>query len=247
MEWRDQGTVLAVRQHGESSAILEVFTEAHGRHAGVVRGGAGRRLSPFLQTGAQLDVTWRGRLDDHLGSFTIEPLRNRGAGLMQDRLGLEGMNAVCGLLAFSLPERAVFPELYGRSMDLLDLLSITPAWPLAYLRWEMLLLEEMGFGLDLSRCAVTGATEGLCYVSPRTGRAVTAVGAGAWAERLLPLEPCMLGQGDAPNAEIARALRTTGHFLEAHLPRRYAGQPFPAARGRLIDLLARYFEGRNSI
>lgn len=204
-------------------------------------------MAPVLQRGAQLDVTWRARLDDHLGSYTVEPMRNRAADLLSDRLALEGLNAVCGLLAYALPERAPYPRLYGQTVNLLDLLSLTPAWPLAYLQWELALLDEMGFGLDLSRCAVTGATEGLVLVSPRTGRAVTLAGAGDWADRLLPLEPCMLGQGEAPNAEIARALRTTGHFLEKNLPQRYAGQPFPAARGRLIDLLALYFEGRNTI
>lgn len=242
MEWRDQGAVLSVRQHGENSAILEVFTPSHGRHAGIVRGGAGRRLAPVLQTGAQLDLTWHARLEDHLGVFTVEPLRSRAAGVMGDALALAGLSAVCGLLAHALPERAVYPRLYARSVTLLDLLGVTSAWPLAYLQWELLLLEEMGFGLDLSACAVTGGTTDLGYVSPRTGRAVSRTGAGDWASRLLPLEPCMIGQGDGHNAEIARALVTTGYFLERHLPSRYAGQPLPAARGRLIDRLARYSE-----
>ncbi|QDY68197.1 DNA repair protein RecO [Qingshengfaniella alkalisoli] len=248
MEWRDQGALLAVRRHGESSAIVEIFAQDHGRYAGVVRGGTSRKIAPILQPGAQLDVTWRARLDEHIGHFTVEPVRSRAAGVMTDRLALAGLNALCGLLAYALPERASYPDLYRKSVTLLDLLSLTDSWPLAYLQWEMLLLDQMGFGLNLSRCAVTGRTDGLVYVSPRTGRAVSAEGAGDWADRLLSLPPCLLGQGDASNHEIALALRTTGYFLERNLPPRWENQPFPMARQRLVDLLARYSDaGTNSI
>jgi len=238
MDWREQGVLLAVRRHGESAAIIEVFTESHGRHAGVVRGGAGRRMAPILQPGAQLDLAWRARLEDHLGVFTVEPVRSRMATAMGDRLALAGLNAVCGLLSYALPERAAYAGLYARSVTLLDLMAVTPAWTLAYLRWEVALLAEMGFALDLTRCAVTGATDGLAYVSPRTGRAVSAAGAGDWAGKLLPLPPCLLGKGEARDAEIAVALRTTGHFLQNHLEPRRSGQPFPPARQRLVDRLA---------
>lgn len=238
MEWREEGVLLAVRRHGENAAIIEVFTEGRGRHAGVVRGGAGRKLSPILQPGAQLDLTWRARIEDHLGAFTVEPVRSRLSGVMNDRIALAGLNAVCALLSFSLPERAAYPALHARTVRLLDLMPVTPAWPLAYLQWELAFLEDMGFALDLSCCAATGATDGLVYVSPRTGRAVSAAGAGDWADRLLPLPPCLLGVGDAPDSEIALALRTTGHFLHTHLEPRRAGQPFPPARQRLLDRLS---------
>ncbi len=239
MEWRDEGAVLAVRRHGESSAIIEVFTEAHGRHAGVVRGGASRRFAPILQPGAQLDVTWRARLDDHLGAFTVEPLRFRAGGTLGDRLALAGLNAVCALLKFALPEREAHPALYRRSITLLDLLDTTDAWPLAYVRWELVLLEELGFGLDLGRCAVTGGPDDLIHVSPRTGRAVSRAGAGDWADRLLPLPPCLLGRSPASDQEILSGLTTTGHFLETRLAPSLGNMPLPPARRRLTDRLSR--------
>lgn len=239
LEWRDHGILLSVRRHGESSAIIDVFTEEHGRHAGIVRGGASRRMAPILQPGAQLDVTWRARLEDHLGSYHAEPLRSRAAAALSGRLALAGLNTVTALLSFCLPEREPHPGLYIRSEQLLDLLGSEDLWPLAYLRWELALLEEMGFGLDLTACAVSGSRVGLAYVSPKTGRAVSREGAGDWAERLLPLPPVMLGQGDAGNAEIVQALRTTGYFLEAHLAPSLGSRPPPEARARLMDLLSR--------
>lgn len=239
MEWREDGVLLAVRRHGENAAIIEIFTETHGRHAGVVRGGAGRRLGPVLQPGAQLDVAWRARLDDQLGTFAVEPLRGRAGALMADPLGLAGLASVCSVLAFALPERAAFPAFYRDSVTLLDLIPATHAWPLAYLRWEVALLATMGFALDLTRCAVTGARDGLTHVSPRTGRAVSAGGARGYEDRLLPLPPCLLGAGAAANTEIATALRVTGHFLLREIGPQRPGQPFPPARQRLLDRLAR--------
>lgn len=239
MDWRAEGICLAVRPHAETAAIVDVFTKDHGRHSGLVRGGAGRRLSPVLQPGAQLDLTWRARLEGHLGTFTVEPVASRAAAVMRDRPALAGLAAACGLLASALPERLAYPTLYADTCTLLDLMPITAAWPLAYLQWELGLLETLGYGLDLSRCAVTGATEGLIYVSPRSGRAVSAAGAGDWAPRLLPLPPCLAGVGSAPDAEIAVALRTTGHFLRAHLSPRSDRPALPAARARLVDILAR--------
>jgi DNA repair protein RecO (recombination protein O) len=239
MEWSDEGVLLTARRHGESAAVIEVFTEAHGRHAGLVRGGGSRRRATHLQPGAQVSLTWRARLADHVGTFRVEPLRGRLGALMGDRLALAGLEAMTGLLVNALPERAPCPDLYARTVTVMDLIPVTDAWPLAYLQWELALLESMGFGLDLSRCAVTGAKAGLRYVSPRTGRAVSADGAGAHAERLLPLPPCLLGRGAAPNPEIATALKTTGHFLARHLAANQPARPFPPGRGRLADLLAR--------
>lgn len=238
MEWRDEGALLSVRPHGESAAIIEVFTAQHGRHAGVVRGGAGRRLAPVLQPGSQVQVTWRARLDDHLGIFTVEPVKSR-AEVMENRLPLAGLNAICAMLRLSLAERDPHPVLWQASMGLLDALMTDADWPLRYVRWELHLLEEIGFGLDLTTCAVTGARDDLAYVSPRSGRAVSRDAAGEWANRLLPLPAFLLGQGPASATERAQALALTGHFLTRHLGAGLPSGLLPEARTRLIDLLAR--------
>jgi len=238
MEWRDEGVLLAVRAHGESAAIIEVFTFGHGCHAGVVRGGASRRLAPLLQPGAQLDLSWRARLEAHLGAFTVEPIRSR-AWVLGDRRQLAGLAAVCALVRAALPEREPNPVLWRATVALLDALEVEPDWPLRYLRWELGLLEELGFGLDLGRCAVTGSRDDLAYVSPRTGRAVSRQGAGEWADRLLPLPPCLLGQGGATAAELAAGLALTGHFLSRELALLRHVPHLPEARARLLDLLAR--------
>lgn len=239
MEWRDQGILLSTRRHGETSAIIEVFTPEHGRHAGVVRGGTSRKIAPILQPGAQLDVTWRARLEDHIGSFHVEPVRSRAVAAMGGRIALAGLNAVTGLLGFCLPEREPYPQLYQRSEQLLDLLGQKDVWPLAYLRWEMRLLEEMGYALELDACAVTGSQESLMYVSPKTGRAVSRDAAGAWADRLLPLPDVMRGRGAASNSEIAQGLVTTGYFLTAHLAKGLGNKPLPEARARFVEAFTR--------
>lgn len=239
MEWRDEGILLLVRPHGENAAIIECLTAEHGRHAGVVRGGAGRRMGPILQPGAQLDVRWRARLEEHIGSFQPELLRSRAGIAMSGRLSLAGMNAVLHLLAFCLAEREPYRDLYLRSERLLDLLGQDDIWPFAYLQWELELLDDLGFGLDLTRCAVTRQQEDLVYVSPKSGRAVSRAGAGDWADRLLPLPPVLLGQGDATDAEIADALRVTGYFLEAKLAVSLGNKPLPDARARLLEQLSR--------
>lgn len=239
IDWRDSGPLLAVRRHGEGSAIVEVFTRDHGRHLGVVRGGGSRKMAPVLQIGTDLDVTWKARLEDHIGSFAVEPLKSRAGRVMGDRLALAGLSSVCALLSFVLPERAPYPRLQEQSTAMLDLIGANPAWPLAYLRWELALLEEMGFGLDLSACAVTGDADDLAYVSPRTGRAVSAEGAGPYADRLLPLPPALLGAGPGPMTEIAAGLRTTGHFLTTALAPSLGDKPLPEARARFAQLIGR--------
>jgi len=236
MEWRDHGILLSSRTHGETSAIIEVFTPVHGRHAGIVRGGASRKLAPVLQPGAQLDLAWHARLEDHLGTYKAELLRSRAASSLSDRLSLAGLNAVTSLLLFSLPEREAHVKLYRQTENLLDLLGQAEVWPLAYLNWELTLLDELGFGLDLTSCAVEGhGANDLSYVSPRTGRAVSRAGAGAWTDRLLPLPPCLLGHGPAPDAEIAQGLALTGHFLRHKLAPELGNKPLPDARQRFVD------------
>jgi DNA repair protein RecO (recombination protein O) len=238
IEWQDEGLVLGVRPHGETGALLDAFTRARGRHAGVVPGGASRRMRPHLQPGVLLALVWRARTEDRLGQYRAEPLRNRAALALDDRLALAGIGAVCALLAAVLPERAPHPALWERTEALLDLLAgDRDLWTLAYLRWEQALLDEMGFGLDLAACAVTGAREGLAHVSPRTGRAVSREGAGGWAGRLLPLPPVLRGEGEAGAADIVAALGVTGHFIARRLMPE--GRDLPAARDRLVALIGR--------
>ena len=238
--WTDEAALLATRPFGETAVIIDVFSAEHGRQAGVVRGGTSRKIAPLLQPGAQLSVTWKARLDEHLGSYTVEPLRSRAAAAMGDRLSLAGLNAVCALLAIVLPEREAYRQFYTTTIKLLDLLGQVQVWPLAYLRWEQSLLEEMGFGLDLTSCAVSGSRDDLVYVSPKSGRAVSRDAAGEWADRLLPLPPVLRGEGEADSAEITRALGTTGYFIEHRLLRGLGDRPFPAARARLIEAIGRY-------
>ena len=239
MEWQDTGAVLNSRRHGETSAILEVFTENHGRHAGVVRGATSRKIAPVLQPGSQVALAWRARLEDHLGSFTVEPIKSRAAAVMGGRQELAGLNAVTALLSFALPEREAHPKLYECTMLLLDMIGETDAWILAYLHWELALLEDLGYGLDLSECAVTHATQGLAYVSPRTGRAVSEAGAGTWKDKLLPLPACLQLAQEAEPSEIAGGLRTTGHFLNTWLAPALGDRPLPPARQRFVDMIGR--------
>lgn len=237
MDWRDEGVLLSMRPHGESAAIIEVLTAAHGRHAGVVRGGASRKMAATLQPGNGLQLEWRARLEDHIGTFTVEPLRSR-AHLLSDRLALAGLMSACALLRAALPEREPHPALWADTLRLFDALG-GEGWTFAYLRWELRLLEDLGFGLDLSSCAVTGATEGLVYVSPKSGRAVSAAGAGEWADRLLPLPAGIAGTAALTAEALMQGLRLTGFFLDRELRPVLQERPLPEARARLVDLLSR--------
>jgi DNA repair protein RecO (recombination protein O) len=237
MDWRDEGVLLSMRPHGESAAIIEVLTAAHGRHAGVVRGGQSRKMAATLQPGNGLQLEWRARLEDHIGTFTVEPLRSR-AHLLSDRLALAGLMSACALLRAALPEREPHPALWSDTLRLFDALG-GAGWTSAYLRWELRLLEDLGFGLDLSSCAVTGATEGLVYVSPKSGRAVSAKGAGEWADRLLPLPAGLAGTAALTGEALVQGLRLTGFFLDRELRPVLQERPLPEARSRLVDLLCR--------
>src|SRR5690606_27986691 len=172
MDWRDEGILIAVRRHGESAAIIEVLTRDHGRHAGVVRGGGSRRMAPVLQPGAELAVEWSARLEEHMGHFRVDPVRAHSAWLLADRAALATLGAMTALISATLPERAAHPALYARSLETLGALGRAPDWPARYALWELALLAELGFGLDLARCAVTGTGEDLAWVSPKSGRAV---------------------------------------------------------------------------
>ena len=234
MEWSGEGSVVTQRRHGENAVILTVLARDAGLVSGLVPGGASAKRAAMLQPGNRLSLRWRARLEDQLGTFSVEPARAR-PGLIASADALAGVNAVTALLGFALPERDPHPRLSDATEALLDAMDAGNNWAEAYLLWEMRLLEEMGFGLDLTSCAVTGTREGLAYVSPRSGRAVSAAAAGEWASRLLPLPAMFGGRG---NGGLSDALSLTGYFLETRLAEGHAGKPLPAARARLVARLA---------
>ena len=166
MEWTDEGIVLSARKHGESSVIAQLLTGRRGRHAGLVRGGAGRRIRGVLQPGNQVSASWRARLAEHLGTMTVEPVRARAADLLSDSDRLAGLSAACAVAEAVLPERQPHRGAYEGMLALLDEIERSESWPLVYVRWEAGLLAELGFGLDLASCARTGAETGLAYVLP---------------------------------------------------------------------------------
>ncbi len=238
MEWRDEGVVLSVKSHGETSAIVELFTAEHGRHAGLVRGGASRRMKPVLQPGNSVSVTWRARLPEHLGNFTVDLDRARAGVLMDDPLSLAGLSGACAVVS-ALPEREGHKALYEAFVVLLDTLEELDIWPAVFVRFELGLLQELGFGLDLTKCAATGSTQELVYVSPKTGRAVCREAGEPYKKRLYRLPTFLIGGRVAAAApeDIADGLRLTGHFLERHLFGPFHGR-LPDARYRLVERLA---------
>jgi DNA repair protein RecO (recombination protein O) len=239
MEWSDEGIVVGVRRHGEANAIVEVLTVAHGRHAGLVRGGAGTRLRPILQPGNSVGVTWRARLDEHLGHYAIEGLRLRAADFLLSSYALYGLAHVCAL-ARLLPERDPHAGIHAELQEMLDTFG-EPAMAAARVaRFELRLLAELGFGLDLEQCAATGTRDDLIYVSPKSGRAVSAAAGAPWRERLLAL-PLFLT--DAPEAvvtcdDLEHGLALTGHFLLRHVydPR---GMSLPHERAQFVAAIMR--------
>lgn len=244
MEWRDEGVVLAARKHGERDAVLSLLTFRHGRHAGLVKGGAGKRAAPLVQPGNRLECVWRARIPEHLGLYTLEPVRLYVATMLDDPARLAAVASAAALVDAALPERDPHPDLFAALVTLLgriagaDPRAPPEAWAADYVRFELMLLAELGYGLDLDACAVTGVTEGLAYVSPRTGRAVSPEGAGIYRERLLPLPPFLRGEGAADAQQVADGLRLAGHFLRRHIFEA-TDRPVPVARDRLVDLLRR--------
>ena len=242
MEWTDDAVVLSVRPHGETSAILETLTHQHGRHLGLVRGGASRRSKPDLQPGNTLHLHWRARLSEHLGSFTAEVVKARAGDMMASREALAGLNAFSAVAAAALPEREAHASVFEAGDILLDAMrhSDFAHWGALYVRWEAGLLEELGFGLDLTRCVSTGALDNLIYVSPRTGRAVSGEAGAAYKERLFALPGFLLGSQNAtPDAaDVAAGLKLTGHFLLERVLHAH-GKEMPQARLRLDGLASR--------
>lgn len=237
MEWRDEGIILAVRGHGETSAIAEVFTAEHGRTLGLIRGGRSRQMRPVLQPGNAVHLTWRARLEEHLGHITLEPTALRAGFIIENALRLSGLASLTAM-AQVLPEREPHRKLYDAMRIVLEAIDHDEVWPALLVRWEMGLLDELGFGLDLSKCASTGTGEDLIYVSPRSGRAVSA-GAGApYASLLLKLPAFLKGGSGATPEEVKAGFALTGHFLERHVfgPRNMG---VPQARAHMLRALAK--------
>lgn len=239
MEWSDEGIVIGARRHGESGLILELMTRAHGRHFGLVHGGRSRSRAAFLQPGNLVEAVWRARLDEHLGVFRIEPLKLRAGEFLNSPLSLYGIATLAAQLR-QLPERDPHPRLYETLAHLVDNLADPDLAPTLFVLFELSLLSEFGFGLDLSRCAATGSQEDLAFVSPRTGRAVSAKAGEPWRERLLPLPGFLIGKSRAnrPGAqELREAFALTGHFLERFVFAQAEGH-LPEERARFLALAA---------
>lgn len=238
MEWHEEGLILAVRRHAETSAIAEILTAGRGRWRGLVRGGRSRAMRPVLQPGNVVRASWRARLEDHLGTFTIEPIELKAGGMMADSVHLAGLTTLTAL-AQLLPEREPHSRLYEAARVVLDAMDEWPTWPVLLVRWELGLLDEIGFGLDLSRCAATGSRDDLIYVSPKTGRAVSRDAGAPYQDRLLSLPGFLRGSQMGPSGpeEILAGFRLTGYFLDRHVfgPR---GITAPEQRHWITDRLA---------
>ncbi|MFQ5533994.1 MAG: DNA repair protein RecO [Sphingomonadales bacterium] len=240
MEWTDRGIVIGVRKHGESSAIVELLTAGHGRHLGLVHGGSGRRQRGNLQPGNGVDATWRARLAEHLGSYRIELRQATAASLLGEPDRLACLSAACAMASLVLPEREAHPAVYDALNTVIDALVSREldwrVWAAVYVRWEVGLLRELGFGLDLERCAVTGTRDNLGYVSPRTGCAVSVEGAGGYRDRLLELPPFLINHGYSGIAarHIQQGFKLTGFFITRHVLEPHSWT-MPPARGRFAD------------
>lgn len=239
MEWRDDAFVLGARRHGEAGAIVDFLTCEHGRVGAHVAGGASRRIRAFLEAGTRVRMTFSSRLEQQLGSATLEPIGPGPSVLFEDAMALSGLSAAASVAASALPEREKHYGAFCAFEALLEALEIPEIWPAVYVRFELGLLEELGFGLDLSRCAATGRTEDLVYVSPRTGRAVSREAGLPFHDKLLRLPGFLLGsQSGVQSGDVEAGLILTAYFLEAFVfgP---LNRPIPPNRLWMIDRLAK--------
>lgn len=240
MEWSDEAIVLGVRRHGETGVLLELLTRDHGRHFGFLPGGRSRKTLPLIQPGNSLAVTWRARLDQHLGTLSVEATRLRAPGLIDAPHALYGFAALAASLRY-LPERDPHPALYDAVIHLAEALPDAEAAGPLFVEFELMLLAELGFGLDLDSCAATGTREDLTYVSPRTGRAVSAQAGAPYREKLLTLPGFLVYDGPAnrvaPQA-LAEAFALTGYFLQRWIYEPHDRAP-PPERARFVESLTR--------
>jgi DNA repair protein RecO (recombination protein O) len=238
MEWHDRAFVLAARRHGENSAVVELLTEQHGRHAGLVRGGQSPKLRAVLQPGNEVAAVWRGRLSEHLGAIACELVRPHAARMLNDPDRLAGLMAAASLVAAALPERESCPDVFASFGSLLRVLDSAADWSACYVGWERDLLADLGFGLDLDRCAVSGVTTDLAYVSPRTGRAVSRAAGLPYRDKLLVLPRFLWCDEPADRRQIELGMMLTEHFLVHHVFQAQ-GRTLPAARTRLAERIRR--------
>jgi DNA repair protein RecO (recombination protein O) len=241
MEWTDSGYILGVRRHGESSVILEAMTRDHGRHLGLVRGGRSRALQPVLQPGNAVQLVWRARIDSHLGNYAVEGLTLHAGQFLSSRLALFTMTHVAALVRL-LPERDPHPMLHEALGQVIEVLTDQDLAPALVARFELEMLADLGFGLDLTACAATGKQDDLIYVSPKTGRAISREAGAPWRDRLLRLPGFLRGDGGIPSAaEIADGLKLTHYFLDRDVfaPR---GLAMPEGRRALVQALAALVE-----
>jgi DNA repair protein RecO (recombination protein O) len=241
MEWEDEGIVLATRRHGEGALIVQLLTRGHGRHAGLVRGGQGRKQRTVYEIGNRIAAVWKARLAEHLGALSGELLHAHAARVIEDPARLACLAAAAALAEASLPEREPHPAAYAGFSALLESLDADHGWAVGYVEWELLLLAELGFGLDLSRCAASGATADLVYVSPRSGQAVSAEAGEPYRDKLLPLPPFLLARGSARSPspqDVVDGLALTGYFFD-HRVFAPHGRDLPPARARFVDLIQR--------
>ena len=247
MEWRDEGIIIGTRRHGETSLILEVMTRDHGRHLGLVRGGRSRKQQPVLQPGNRVELAWRARLDEHLGNFAVEPVELNAARLLASACAVYGLQTMAAHLRL-LPERDPHRGLYETLEIVIGHLDEPASAAELIVRFELLLLDDLGFGLDLARCAATGTGDDLTYVSPKTGRAVSRLAGTPYRDRLLPL-PAFLRGGSGLRADAAAledAFRLTGYFFARHVYEPRGIEP-PETRAGFLAALRRLREAGAAI
>lgn len=241
MEWIDEAIVLSTRPHGETASIVMLLTEGHGLHAGLLPGGQGRKAQSLIQPGNHVKARWRARLLDHLGTYSLDLINSCAAAWLDDPGVLNIINSACAMAENCLPERQPMPGVYAGLFALLGLPE-AELWAPSYVKWEVGLLKALGYGLDLTRCAVSGETEGLTHVSPRTGRAVNSENAEPYKEKLLPIPVFLLGGGGCEPDDVIQGLELTGHFLSRFVlfnqHNRSVGE-MPVARQRLVEFYMR--------
>lgn len=239
MQWRDEGIILTSRKYGEYDAILDVLTREHGRHSGIVKGGLGRRQRGNIQPGNEVFVSWRGRLETHLGTYSVELKRARSVGFLYNASKLAALSSCCSLLSVATAENQAHATLLDGLLAFFDTLEIaeddTTSWAPLLVRWEVGLLTELGFGLDLDKCAATGVTEDLIYVSPKSGRAVSGEAGEPYKDKMLTLPAFLLGPGDTVTVDdVQNGLILTEYFIDRHVLAPF-NKKIPQGRRMLMD------------